>query len=265
MPSISVGRITPLPCQAQLRVGETFIPTCAPSLGLHRHSFAQLHLVLKGSYVESNSGRDFNLGLGSALFRPALQLHANRFLGTAVRGLLVDVEPSILNSLLPGLDLSVPYYFPAHTFDDLCSEFACEARQDASERHTALHALALRLTVRLSRHARCLATAKPAWVEEAKTIIWNRYSEDLRLAALSNEIGVAPSTLAAAFRRYLHVSVGEFLIDVRLQHARTAILQSAAPLSRVAVSCGFYDQAHLTRAFRRRYGITPARLRVRFA
>jgi len=49
-----------------------------------------------------------------------------------------------------------------------------------------------------------------------------------------------------------------------LQHARTAILESAAPLSTVAISCGFYDQAHLTRAFRRQYGITPARLRGRF-
>lgn len=265
MPSISVGRITPLPCQAQLRIGETLIPTSAPPLTPHTHPYAQLHLVLKGRYVESSRGGDFDLGPGSALFRPARELHANRFLGTAVRGLLVDVEPSILSRLLPGLDLSVPCYFPASTFDDLCGDFASENRQDASERHTALHALALRLAVRLSRHARCLATAKPAWVEEAKTIIRSRYSEDLRLAALSDEIGVAPSTLAAAFRRYLHQSVGEFLIDVRLQHARTAILEGATQLSSVAVSCGFYDQAHLTRTFRRQYGITPARLRGRFA
>ena len=263
MPSISVGRITPLPCQPRLRIGETFIPTSALSLRPHRHPYAQLHLVLEGGYVESCRGRDFDLGPGSVLFRPARELHANRFFGTAVRGLLVDVEPSILGRLLPGLDLSVPCYFPTSTFDDLCSDFACETRQDESERHTALHALALTLAVRLSRHARCLATAKPAWVEEAEAIIRHRYSEDLRLAALSDEISVAASTLAAAFRRYLHRSVGEFLIDVRLQHARSAILESAAPLSSVAVSCGFYDQAHLTRAFRRRYGITPARLRRR--
>ncbi|HLJ50924.1 MAG TPA: AraC family transcriptional regulator [Bryobacteraceae bacterium] len=265
MPSISVGRITPLPCQALLRVGETFIPTCAPSLGPHRHPYAQLHLVLKGTYVESSRGKDFDLGPGSALFRPAQELHTNRFVGTAVRGLLIDIEPSILSPLLPGLDLATPCYFPARTFDDLCSDFECESRQDASERYTALHALALTLAVRLSRHGRSLATAKPAWVEEAKVIICSRYSEDLRLGALSNEIGVAPSTLAAAFRTYMQQSVGEFLINVRLQHARTAILESDTPLSRVAVSCGFYDQAHLTRAFRRQYGITPARLRRRFA
>jgi AraC-like DNA-binding protein len=178
-----------------------------------------------------------------------------------VHGLLIDVETSILGRLLPGLDTSIPHYFGANTFDDLRASFECETRQDAPERNTALHALALTLAVRLSRQARSLVTVKPPWVEEAEAVISGRYFEDLRLAALSDEIGVAPSTLAAAFRRYLHKSVGEFLIEVRLHHARAEILQSAAPLSNVAVSCGFYDQAHLTRAFRRRYGITPARLR----
>ena len=261
MPSITVGRMTPLPSQAQLRIAETFIPTSAATLGPHRHPFAQLHLVVEGKYVESSRGVDFDLGPGSALFRPAGELHANRFYGRAVRGLLIDFESSMLIQLLPGLDHSVPCYFPASTFDDLCSDFMCETRQDRSERNTALHALALTLTVRLSRHARSLATAKPAWVDEAQTIIRTRFSENLRLATLSEEIGVAPSTLTAAFRRYLHKSVGEFLIDVRLQHARSAILESPASLAAIAVSCGFYDQAHLTRAFRRQYGVTPAKLR----
>ncbi len=265
MPSTSVGRITPLPCRPQLRIGETFIPTCAPSLGPHVHPDAQIHLVLNGRYVESSRGRTFDLGTGSALFRPAREIHTNRFLGTPVRGLLVDIDSRMLDQLLPGLDPSVPCYFPANTFDDLCADFEYETRQDPSERHMALHALALRLAVRLSRHARSLATAKPAWVEHAKALIWERYPEDLRLASLSCAVGVAPSALAAAFRRYFHQSVGEVLLDVRLQHARMEILEGAAPLSSVAVSCGFYDQAHLTRAFRRRYGTTPASLRKRFS
>jgi AraC-like DNA-binding protein len=33
------------------------------------------------------------------------------------------------------------------------------------------------------------------------------------------------------------------------------------PLSEVALSLGFYDQAHFSRLFRRTYGLPPARLR----
>jgi AraC-like DNA-binding protein len=148
-------------------------------------------------------------------------------------------------------------------FNDLCIAFSAEIRQDAPERHTALYALALTLAVRLSRQVRCLASGKPSWIDAAVKLIRTRFAEDLRLAALSDEIGVAPSTLATAFRRHLHQSVGEFLLEIRLQHARSAILGSSEALSRIAVSCGFYDQAHLTRSFRRQYGITPARLRGR--
>jgi len=263
MPSISVGRVHPFSCEAQLTLGETFIPASAPSLAPHRHPSAQLHLVLEGRYVETARGQHFDLGPGSALFRPAGETHGNSFCGVPVRGLLVDIEPALAARMLPGLDVSTPCYFPARTFDDLCSAFACEKRQDASERHTVLHALALTLAARMSRQGRSLATAAPAWVQEATTVIRSRYSEDLRLAALSDEIGIAPSTLAAGFRRHLGQSVGAFLNDFRLQRARTAILETAAPLSEIAVTCGFYDQAHLTRAFRRRFGTTPGRLRVR--
>src|SRR5215475_10930941 len=100
MPSISVGRITPLTFQAQLHVGETYIPASAPSLGAHVHRYAQLHLVLTGRYVESSRGQHFDLGPGSALFRPAWELHSNRFFGTVVRGLLVDIGPHTLSQLL---------------------------------------------------------------------------------------------------------------------------------------------------------------------
>ena len=263
MSSISVGRITSFPCPAQLSIGETFIPASAQPLRPHRHPFAQIHLVLEGRYVESSRGRNFNLGPGSALFRPAQELHSNRFVGAAVRGLLVDLEPSITAWLLPGVDVSMPCYFPDNTFDDLRTAFACEAKQDGSERYTVLHALALTLAARISRLSRDRASARPLWIEEALAIIRNRYFEELHLAALASEIGVSASTVAMGFRRFLRQSVGEFLLEVRLQHAREAILESEAPLSGIAVSCGFYDQAHLTRRFRRRYGMTPGMLRRR--
>src|SRR5947199_342130 len=142
MTSISAGRVSQLRCQAEIAVGETFIPASAPPLQPHRHPSAQLHLVTQGRYTESSRGATYELGPGSALFRPAGELHGNRFFGSDVRGLLVDIEPALTSRFLPGLDLSKPCYFPPGTFDDLRSTLAYEARQNASERHTVLYALA---------------------------------------------------------------------------------------------------------------------------
>jgi AraC family transcriptional regulator len=261
MPSIYAGHLVQLPGHAHMSVAETFIPASAQPLRPHRHELAQLHLVLQGSYVENSRGNNFTLGPGSALFRPANELHSNQFRRATVRGLLIDIDQSATAELLPRIDASQPRYFPAHTFDDLCGSFRLEGTQELSERNTVLHALALALTARISQLSRLCDNEIPAWLSKAVAIVRNRYAEDLRLTALSREIGVPSAFLAKAFRQHLRQSVGGFLMQVRLERARAAIRDSNAPLSDIAICCGFYDQAHLTRAFRRRFGMTPGDLR----
>jgi AraC-like DNA-binding protein len=47
----------------------------------------------------------------------------------------------------------------------------------------------------------------------------------------------------------------------RLQRARRLLLQGVS-LAEAAFACGFADQSHLTRQFRRAYGVTPGRWRA---
>jgi AraC-like DNA-binding protein len=39
------------------------------------------------------------------------------------------------------------------------------------------------------------------------------------------------------------------------------LLKRDLPLAEIAISCGFYDQSHFSRAFKRRFGLSPARFR----
>jgi AraC family transcriptional regulator, positive regulator of tynA and feaB len=69
--------------------------------------------------------------------------------------------------------------------------------------------------------------------------------------------------------RYVHKLFGErgkacsaFIYARRLDHAvqllrRRLSLGTRQPLSEIAYACGFHDQAHFTRKFRRRFGSTP--------
>jgi AraC-like DNA-binding protein len=47
-----------------------------------------------------------------------------------------------------------------------------------------------------------------------------------------------------------------YLTQIRLESARAA-LRRAVPIAEAAIHAGFYDQAALTRIFKRCYGITP--------
>jgi AraC-like DNA-binding protein len=48
------------------------------------------------------------------------------------------------------------------------------------------------------------------------------------------------------------------LMALRLFEAKRR-LAAGEPPAQAALACGLTDQAHLTRAFSRRYGVTPAR------
>jgi AraC family transcriptional regulator len=61
-----------------------------------------------------------------------------------------------------------------------------------------------------------------------------------------------------AFKRTFGETPHAYLIRLRLELASRAMLAGKAPLTDIALTCGFTDQAHLCRLFRRWTGRTPA-------
>jgi transcriptional regulator GlxA family with amidase domain len=60
------------------------------------------------------------------------------------------------------------------------------------------------------------------------------------------------------FKAHFHVTPHQMLMAIRLWRAKQ-FLTSGMPAAQVALASGLTDQAHLTRAFSQRYGITPVR------
>ncbi|MBP9119084.1 MAG: helix-turn-helix domain-containing protein, partial [Methyloversatilis sp.] len=53
-----------------------------------------------------------------------------------------------------------------------------------------------------------------------------------------------------------------FVIDRRVKRAQQLLTIGDLAVKEVAASCGFADQAHMTRVLRARLGLTPAKLRA---
>jgi AraC family transcriptional regulator len=64
--------------------------------------------------------------------------------------------------------------------------------------------------------------------------------------------------VSQAFQRFEGCSVGEYLRRLHVSRARALLAEGRTSLAQVARECGFYDQSHLTRVFRRYLGVTPA-------
>ncbi|GIF76155.1 AraC family transcriptional regulator [Asanoa siamensis] len=70
--------------------------------------------------------------------------------------------------------------------------------------------------------------------------------------------GAHPTHLVRAFTASFGLPPHAYLVGRRVDRAR-ALLLAGQPPAQVAAAAGFYDQAHLTRTFRRYLGTTPAK------
>lgn len=52
-----------------------------------------------------------------------------------------------------------------------------------------------------------------------------------------------------------------YVLEQRLQTARSMLRSSLEPVSRIAVECGFKTQSHLSARFHGRFGMSPSKFR----
>ena len=91
------------------------------------------------------------------------------------------------------------------------------------------------------------------------------YREDINLATIAQRVGSSPFHLSRIFRQATGTSMSAYRSTLRIRHVLNGLADGAADLSRLAVEAGFYDHAHMTKAFRRRVGSVPSVLRALLA
>lgn len=85
-----------------------------------------------------------------------------------------------------------------------------------------------------------------------------RLGDVLTLEMLAGVAGLSPFHFLREFKRAHDATPQQMLMALRLFDAKQRLAAGEAPAS-VAAASGLTDQAHLTRAFVRRYGVTPGR------
>lgn len=98
-------------------------------------------------------------------------------------------------------------------------------------------------------------------IMRTREIIEARLAERISLADIAREFGLSADHFGRLFKRACGVTLYQFIIRCRVERARTMLAQTAKPIGDIAPECGFADQVHLTRAFGRIVGTTPAAYR----
>ncbi|OLP58560.1 AraC family transcriptional regulator [Xaviernesmea oryzae] len=157
--------------------------------------------------------------------------------------------PSFGRQLLTDMPLAAAFH-RAHS--------ALEQRASALEGEESLYSV---LVAMFARHGSSILTpaggAEPKAVARARDYIAAHFTEEIGLEALAEVAGLSRAHLIRAFRRHYYITPHAYQTDLRIRFARQLLRQGKPPLE-VALACGFADQAHLTRHFKARTGLTPA-------
>ncbi len=130
-------------------------------------------------------------------------------------------------------------------------------RGHALEQGEAVTAVCRLLSELTAPHARERRAAHPA-VGRAKSFVEERWRENFTVTELADAAGLSPFHLIRLFRRDVGMPPSAYRRSLRVLAAQRMLRRGEA-IRDVALACGFYDQAHLTRHFKATTGVTPAR------
>jgi len=85
--------------------------------------------------------------------------------------------------------------------------------------------------------------------------------DSIVLDDLAKVAGLSVYHFARCFRAAYGMPPHEFVVRLRLKQAKHLLVNSRFALKAVAAQCGFSDQSHMTRMFRRHVSITPGQFR----
>lgn len=104
----------------------------------------------------------------------------------------------------------------------------------------------------------------PPQVAKAMEYIHTHFAEDVWLEEVSRAAHCSSFHISRLFRQATGMTVSQYLIRVRVEHAHRLLSAGAGDrsLANVAHAAGFSDQSHLTRHMKRLMGVTPGRVRA---
>jgi AraC family transcriptional activator of pyochelin receptor len=208
--------------------------------------------------------------------------------GRPVRMLHVQMDPSMLNTLLHGDFDHVPtdfrtvaeasakhHYFRSGTmtpgmqiaiFQMLnCAYQGLTQRLFLESKALELVALQLEQSVLSSRMAQPGRHLRPADIErlhEAKDIVGRNMKEPLSLVELARQVGLNEFKLKRGFRQVFGNSVFAYLRELRMQQARLLLEEGKMNVKEVSYAVGFADSGRFSDAFKKQYGIRPSLVRA---
>ncbi|SDR63219.1 transcriptional regulator, AraC family [Rhizobiales bacterium GAS113] len=190
--------------------------------------------------------------------------------------LLIDLAPALVEQAAAGIGLKPGKLGmePQAQLRDARMQhiaFALKAELEADEPNGRLYLEGLGLALSASLVARYASardglrdsqTLSPSRMRRVVDYVESHIEEDLSLQRLAEVAELSLSHFKTLFRRSAGRPVHRYVIERRVERARTLLRQGQLPLAQVAAAAGFAHQSHMARHIRRQLGAAPSEFRT---
>ncbi len=235
----------------------------------HRHDTYALGLTLTGVQSFDYRGSRQDSLAGNAIVLHPDELHNGRSgVETGFRYRMLYLEPRLVRQALGERARALPFAAAAVSTDPRLvravarSLRTIEASLEPAEADAIVLDLAEALLELDPSSARLVGSPHAvAMAGRVRAFLDAHLERVVTSSELEAVAGVDRFALARHFRASFGTSPYNYLVMRRLDRAR-AMLRSGSEIADAAAACGFADQSHLTRQFRKAFGVTPGRWRA---
>lgn len=96
---------------------------------------------------------------------------------------------------------------------------------------------------------------------KATQYIRNNYDTPITITDVVNYLGIDRTYLFRIFKMYLQVSPKTYLTTTRLHAAKDMLIKSDTSIKFIALSCGYTNYVHFSKAFRKYVGMAPSQFK----
>ncbi len=94
-----------------------------------------------------------------------------------------------------------------------------------------------------------------------KSLMENRFSEKVRLEDIAGQLNISYVWFRTYFKKHTGYSPYDYLLNIRINHARLLLKNSSISVKEISQSSGFESQQQFSKTFKKKTGLTPVQFR----
>jgi AraC family transcriptional regulator len=231
-----------------------------PESDWHYHENSFFTFVLDGTCLEHRKNSAYEWKPGDVLFYEKGAIHRNCYHQENSRNFNIELNDKWLEKYDVGLSHGPDSHAVAPAdikflFIQLYREFQ---NQDSASQ-ASLNSILLYILGH--KNHEITSNKTPSWVPKIKEFLYDNWSTNFSLKHMSAIVDMHPITISKNFSRYFGCTLGEYIRKIRIEKAIRMIRTTELSLTDIAFTCGFADQSHFIRWFKKFTGTVPLQYR----